>query len=63
LIIVILLEYDYDDNDIECNIPLLDRAQLSATSQLQERGPENARLNGEFHSIYIAWHETNEEFA
>lgn len=43
-----LLEIDYDDDDIECNLPLLDNAVLSATSWLNERGPENARLNGEF---------------
>ncbi|XP_076180729.1 neurexin-4 isoform X1 [Ptiloglossa arizonensis] len=30
----------------ECNEPLLDRAHLRATSQLPERGPYNARLNG-----------------
>lgn len=30
----------------ECNDPLLDRAQLSATSSLPDRGPENARLDG-----------------
>ncbi|XP_076625165.1 neurexin-4 isoform X3 [Colletes latitarsis] len=30
----------------ECNQPLLDKAQLRATSQLPERGPYNARLNG-----------------
>ncbi|KAJ6647207.1 Neurexin-4 [Pseudolycoriella hygida] len=29
----------------ECNVPLLDRAVISATSSLRERGPENARLN------------------
>ncbi|XP_066582441.1 neurexin-4 isoform X2 [Prorops nasuta] len=33
--------------DYECNIPLLDRAQLSATTSLSERGPENARLLGD----------------
>ncbi|XP_020287513.1 neurexin-4 isoform X1 [Pseudomyrmex gracilis] len=36
--------YAYDD---ECNIPLLDRAQLTATTYLPERGPQNARLNGD----------------
>lgn len=41
------IEIDYEDEDIECNLPLLDGAQLSATSSLNERGPENARLNGE----------------
>lgn len=40
-------EIDYDDDDIECNLSLLDGAVLSATSSLNERGPENARLNGE----------------
>jgi hypothetical protein len=49
------VEIDYDDEDIECNLPLLDGAVLSATSSLNERGPENARLNGEssnsFHVI------------
>lgn len=39
-------EIDYDDDDIECNVPLLDSAVLSATSSLNERGPDNARLNG-----------------
>ncbi|XP_014245346.1 neurexin-4 isoform X1 [Cimex lectularius] len=29
----------------DCNEPLLDRAVLSATSSLVDRGPENARLN------------------
>lgn len=38
---------DYDDDDIECNLPLLDNAVLTATSSLNERGPDNARLNGE----------------
>ncbi|XP_015588333.1 neurexin-4 isoform X1 [Cephus cinctus] len=33
--------YDYG-----CNLPLLDRAQLKATTSLPERGPKNARLNG-----------------
>lgn len=33
-------------DDDECNIPLLDRAQLTATTSLPERGPQNARLNG-----------------
>ncbi|XP_016910778.1 neurexin-4 isoform X1 [Apis cerana] len=30
----------------ECNEPLLDRAHLTATTSLPNRGPENARLNG-----------------
>lgn len=42
------VEIDYDDTDIECNEPLLEGAALTATSSLNERGPENARLNGEF---------------
>lgn len=33
-------------DDDECYIPLLDRAQITATSSLPERGPQNARLNG-----------------
>jgi hypothetical protein len=41
------VEIDYDDDDIECNEPLLEGAALTATSSLNERGPENARLNGE----------------
>ncbi|XP_047345060.1 neurexin-4 isoform X2 [Vespa velutina] len=32
--------------DYECNVPLLDRAHLTATTSLPERGPNNARLNG-----------------
>lgn len=40
-----VLEIDYDDDDLECNLPLLEGAVLSATSSLNERGPENARLN------------------
>lgn len=47
LSLLFLLEIDYDNDDIECNLPLLDGAVLSATSALNERGPENARLNGE----------------
>ncbi|XP_032688940.1 neurexin-4 isoform X2 [Odontomachus brunneus] len=38
------LVYAYDD---ECNIPLLDRAHLTATSSKADRGPKNARLNGD----------------
>lgn len=41
------LDIDYDDGDLECNLPLLEGAVLSATTSLNERGPENARLNGE----------------
>ncbi|XP_043664141.1 neurexin-4 isoform X2 [Vespula pensylvanica] len=33
--------------DYECNVPLLDRAHLTATTFLPERGPNNARLNGD----------------
>ncbi|XP_062540681.1 neurexin-4 isoform X1 [Armigeres subalbatus] len=32
-------------SEYNCNEPLLQSAKLSATSQLRERGPENARLN------------------
>lgn len=42
-----VIETDYDDDDLECNLPLLEGAVLSATSSLNERGPENARLNSE----------------
>lgn len=35
------------DDEYECNTPLLDRAQLKATSFVKDRGPENARLHGE----------------
>ncbi|XP_073984244.1 neurexin-4 isoform X1 [Rhodnius prolixus] len=41
LVIIINIITDY----YECNDPLLDRAQLSATSSLPDRGPENARLD------------------
>lgn len=34
-------------SEYDCNLPLLEHAVLSATSSLRERGPENARLNGE----------------
>jgi hypothetical protein len=47
------VDIDYDDDDIECNLPLLDGAVLSATSSLNERGPENARLNGESSSYHV----------
>lgn len=43
-----VIEIDYDDDDLECNLPLLEGAVLSATSSLNERGPENARLNSEW---------------
>lgn len=32
--------------DYECNVPLLDKAHLTATTSLPERGAKNARLNG-----------------
>ncbi|XP_060801715.1 neurexin-4 [Amyelois transitella] len=32
--------------DYECNEPLLANAQLTATSSLRERGPDNAKLHG-----------------
>ncbi|XP_053986437.1 neurexin-4 isoform X1 [Hylaeus anthracinus] len=41
----------------ECNEPLLDKAQLRATSQLPERGPYNARLNGK-----NAWTASSSDF-
>ncbi|XP_012057418.1 PREDICTED: neurexin-4 isoform X2 [Atta cephalotes] len=34
-------------NDDECIFPLLDRAQITATTSLPERGPNNARLHGD----------------
>ncbi|KYN19700.1 hypothetical protein ALC57_07926, partial [Trachymyrmex cornetzi] len=33
--------------DDECIFPLLDRAYITATTSLPERGPNNARLHGE----------------
>ncbi|XP_043289273.1 neurexin-4 isoform X1 [Venturia canescens] len=33
--------------DYECNTPLMDKAVLSATSSASDRGPSQARLNGE----------------
>ncbi|KAI4501923.1 hypothetical protein M0802_003258 [Mischocyttarus mexicanus] len=36
------------ENDYECNVPLLDKAHLTATTSLSERGAKNARLN-DFH--------------
>lgn len=45
----LFLVYDYDDDDLECNLPLLEGAQITATSSLPERGPNNARLNGEYY--------------
>lgn len=35
-------------SDYECNQPLMERAVLTATSSLTERGPEKSRLNGKF---------------
>nr|XP_040229697.2 neurexin-4 isoform X1 [Anopheles coluzzii] len=45
---IISAEYYQKDSysEYDCNEPLLEHAVLSATSQLRERGPENARLNG-----------------
>ncbi|XP_018363259.1 PREDICTED: neurexin-4 isoform X2 [Trachymyrmex cornetzi] len=34
-------------NDDECIFPLLDRAYITATTSLPERGPNNARLHGD----------------
>lgn len=52
-LIVSLLSFFADSftdyfSDYECNQPLMDRAVLTATSSLSERGPEKARLNGKF---------------
>ncbi|XP_012283135.1 neurexin-4 isoform X1 [Orussus abietinus] len=44
--------------DYECNLPLLDKAELKATTSLPERGPENARLNGG-----NAWTASSSDFA
>lgn len=33
-------------SDYECNTPLMEKAVLTATSALNDRGPEKARLNG-----------------
>ncbi|XP_043514492.1 neurexin-4 isoform X1 [Frieseomelitta varia] len=41
----------------ECNEPLLDRAQLTATTSLSNRGPKNARLNGR-----SAWTASSSDF-
>lgn len=42
----ILSEYYARYVNYECNTPLIDRAVLSATSSMNERGPENAILEG-----------------
>lgn len=52
-LIVSLLSFFADSftdyfSDYECNQPLMERAVLTATSSLTERGPEKARLNGKF---------------
>lgn len=46
--------YDYD----YCNYPLLDRAQLKATTALPERGPSYARLYGK-----SAWTASSSDFS
>ncbi|XP_031782155.1 neurexin-4 [Nasonia vitripennis] len=46
--------YDYD----YCSYPLLDRAQLKATTALPERGPSNARLYGK-----SAWTASSSDFS
>ncbi|CAD7006658.1 unnamed protein product [Ceratitis capitata] len=33
-------------SDYDCNQPLMEHAVLTATSSLNDRGPEKARLNG-----------------
>lgn len=50
---VVDTDIDWEDDDIECNLPLLDNAVLSATSSLNERGPKNARLHGEYRFFFI----------
>lgn len=40
-----MLTFKFVD-DYECNEPLLQKAQIKATSFLAGRGPENAILNG-----------------
>ena len=51
--IVVNIDIDWEDDDIECNAALLDSAVLSATSSLNERGPKNARLHGEYRFYYL----------
>ena len=46
LLLLLFFFFFFIDDEYECNVPLLDRAVLKATSSLNERGPENARLNG-----------------
>lgn len=43
--------YNFVLDDDECIFPLLDRAQLTATTSLPERGPNNAMLNGKKDTI------------
>lgn len=43
-----LSDYSRYYADYECNTPLLEKAVLKATSSMQDRGPENARLDSEF---------------
>lgn len=51
--LVVDTDIDWEDDDIECNLPLLDNAVLSATSFLNEREPKNARLHGEYRVFII----------
>ncbi|XP_044727167.1 neurexin-4 isoform X2 [Chrysoperla carnea] len=49
IILFITLGFVQSDyySEYECNTPLVEHAAITATSSMQERGPENARLNGE----------------
>lgn len=53
LMLIVDTDIDWEDDDIECNLPLLDNAVLSATSFLNEREPKNARLHGEYRVYFI----------
>lgn len=49
--------------DYECNEPLVANAKLTATSSLRDRGPENAKLYGEYgQSMKTLLTFTKEEF-
>lgn len=52
----IFLLSDYYENtyytEYECNFPMLDHAELTATTSLRERGAKNARLNGKFRACF-----------
>ncbi|XP_012235285.2 neurexin-4 isoform X1 [Linepithema humile] len=44
---IVASSFAYTYYEDECNIALLDRAHIKATSSLPERGPKNARLDGD----------------